>query len=228
MEVVLFTRVPARRPTRPVERRDVGFHAEDRLEVGCLRLAEELHGAVEVAVVGHRQGGHPKLFGPLDQGGDLACPVQEAVMAVAMKMHKRPARHSSPRRSSGHEVRTRRLEAPQTPRPGRHPDRSNVRRICVPSVPIVKRIGRDSPPTRRRIASFSIAGQARSLQTVPSVPKNLLPFLRRRPPPGAKTGSCEPRSDSPRFARRNRKPSVKPPSPTFGLGPVVLAEVCVT
>ena len=60
---------------------------------GRLGLAEELDGAVEVAVVGDRQGGHPQLLGPLDQVRDLARAVEQAVVAVAVQVDERRRGH---------------------------------------------------------------------------------------------------------------------------------------
>ncbi len=97
VEVVLVAREPPAGALGPSTGRDVSLHANDRLDLGRFRLPEKLHGSVEVAVVGHGNGRHPQRLGPLDQGRDLARPVQKAVMAVAMQVDERPARHQSPR-----------------------------------------------------------------------------------------------------------------------------------
>ena len=63
------------------------------IDPGRLGLAEELDGAVEIAVIGQRQRGHAERLGALDQVRDLARAVEQAVMAVAMEMDERPAGH---------------------------------------------------------------------------------------------------------------------------------------
>ena len=62
----------------------------------------ELQRAVEIAVVGERQGVHAQLFGPRDQAFDRAGAVQQAVVAMAMQMNKRRRGHggSFPRSES--------------------------------------------------------------------------------------------------------------------------------
>ena len=57
----------------------------------ALALLVELERPVQVAVVGERQGVHALLFGPLDQLGDRAGAVEQAVVAVAMQMNERPS-----------------------------------------------------------------------------------------------------------------------------------------
>jgi hypothetical protein len=96
VEGVLVARGPARGPIGPPSRRDVRLEADDRLEVGGLRLAEELDGAVEVTVIGQGQRRHSQRLGVLDQGGDLAGAVEQAVMAVAMQVDEGPVRHRVP------------------------------------------------------------------------------------------------------------------------------------
>ena len=93
MEGVLLARAAAGGPIGAAAGGDVRLQAEDRLDVGGLGLAEELDGAVEVAVVGDRQGGHPQRLGPPDQGRDLAGAVEQAVVAVAVQVDERPAGH---------------------------------------------------------------------------------------------------------------------------------------
>ena len=57
-----------------------------------LAVLIELERAVQVAVVGDRQGVHAQLFGPLDQPVDRAGAVEQAVVAMAMQMNKRRRR----------------------------------------------------------------------------------------------------------------------------------------
>ena len=63
---------------------DVGLQPEDRIDAQFLGRLIELHGPVQVAVVGQGQGGHPQGLRPLQQSANRAGPVQEAVVAVAV------------------------------------------------------------------------------------------------------------------------------------------------
>src|SRR5438874_106928 len=65
MEGVLVPRAAARRALVPLAGGDVGFEADDRLEARRLRLAEELDGSVQVAVIGH---GPSRSVGPCREG----------------------------------------------------------------------------------------------------------------------------------------------------------------
>ena len=76
VEGVLLAGDPAAGPLGSPARGDVRLQADDRQDAGRLGLAEQLDGAVEVAVVGQRQRGHPQRLGPLDQVRDLAGPVE--------------------------------------------------------------------------------------------------------------------------------------------------------
>ena len=55
-------------------RRHVGLEADDRHDSGRLRLAEQLDGAVEVAVIRQCHRRHAQRLGTLDQIGNLAAP----------------------------------------------------------------------------------------------------------------------------------------------------------
>ena len=63
---------------------------------GVLGLLVELQRAVQIAVVGQRQGVHAQRLGPLDQALDRRGAVQQAVVAVAMQMNKRRRAHRNP------------------------------------------------------------------------------------------------------------------------------------
>ena len=78
----------ARRPIGAPAGRDIGFDSHDRDHSAGLGLAQELDRPEHVAMVGQRNRRHPQRLDPLDQVRDLARPVQQAVMAVAMKMHE--------------------------------------------------------------------------------------------------------------------------------------------
>ena len=81
---------PARagRPISSLAGRDVCFHTHDRHNSRRLGLAEKLDGAEEIAVIGERHRGHPQRLDPIDQVGDLALTVEQAVMAVTVKMYE--------------------------------------------------------------------------------------------------------------------------------------------
>ena len=74
-------------------RSDVGLVADDRIELGRLGSLIELKRAVEVAVVGDRQGIHAELNRPVDQPVDGAGSVEQAVVAVAVKVDERLRGH---------------------------------------------------------------------------------------------------------------------------------------
>ncbi len=65
----------------------------------------ELERPVQIAVVGEGQGVHAQLLGPLQQAGDFAGTVQQAVVAMAVQMGER-LRH---RKSSVRMSRTKEL-----------------------------------------------------------------------------------------------------------------------
>ena len=69
--------------------RDVGLDAEDRVDARVLGRFVELQRTVQIAVVGQGQGVHAQLFGPLQEAGDFAGAVQEAIVAMAMQMGER-------------------------------------------------------------------------------------------------------------------------------------------
>ena len=144
VKVRLLARVSAERLARPMKRGDVGFHADDRLEIVRLGLTKKLDSAVEVAVIGHRQRWHPERLGPFNQRVDFAGSVEHAVMAVTMQVNKRLARHATPRQSSGGKGQTRRspslLEVV----------RSSRSKSSKPSVPQSVSFGFEAPSSRRR------------------------------------------------------------------------------
>ena len=143
-------------PLRSPPGRDVGLQADDRQDSGRFGLAEQLDGAVEVAVIGQGHRGHPQRLDALDQVRDLAGAVKQAVMAVAVKMHERRA---------GHRVVTRGLAA-GTPLancggPGSIPT-SLSRTAFLYQRPHDRRVQSTIiEPTRRRSTSAISAGSAR-------------------------------------------------------------------
>lgn len=70
----------------------VGLIAQDRIDPRVTALGVKLQRPVQVAVIRDRQRGHPQLFDPLDELRDLARPVEQTVMRVAMEVGERPRR----------------------------------------------------------------------------------------------------------------------------------------
>ena len=66
--------------------RDVHFAANDRVDSLGVGGVVELHGAEEIAVVGHGDGGHLLLDHDLHQLVDIAGSIEEGVIRVAMQM----------------------------------------------------------------------------------------------------------------------------------------------
>ena len=82
---------PARagRPIGSLAGCDVSFDPHDRHDSRRLGLAEEFDRAEEIAMIRERHRGHPQRLDPIDQVGDLALTVEQAVMAVTVKMYER-------------------------------------------------------------------------------------------------------------------------------------------
>ena len=66
--------------------RDVDLTAHDRLDAGLARLAKELNGAGERAVVRERHGGHLEPRGLLHEAGNPARPVEDRVLRVHVQV----------------------------------------------------------------------------------------------------------------------------------------------
>jgi hypothetical protein len=95
---VVFAAVgpPHAHPVAPVGvGRDVGLEPDDRLDPGGRGLLVEVVGAEQVAVVGHRQGGHLEPAGLLEQLLEPGGAVEHRVLGVHMQMHER-VRHPRP------------------------------------------------------------------------------------------------------------------------------------
>ena len=106
--------------------RDVGLHADDRLDPCRLALGHEVIGAEHVAVVRHRQRRHAHLGGLGEQVVHPRGAVEHGVLAVHMQVHERGVAGRRPsqgvsvvrcrttgrgRRSSSHLVLTRTSDA---------------------------------------------------------------------------------------------------------------------
>src|SRR5260221_13768589 len=74
-------------------RRDISFVSDDRVDAGATALAVEFDCAVQIAVIGQRQGIHAEFFGLLNQFGNPVGAVQQRVMAMAMEMRERTFGH---------------------------------------------------------------------------------------------------------------------------------------
>lgn len=68
---------------------DVGLVADDGLELVGSALVVEVHGPVDVAVVGHGDGVHAHAFDLLDEVANAIGPVQQAVLRVAVQVNER-------------------------------------------------------------------------------------------------------------------------------------------
>ena len=67
---------------------DVGLDADDRLDAVLLGLAVEVVGAVQVAVVGHRDGRHAEVAGAGEQPVEQRGPVEHGVLGVHVQVHE--------------------------------------------------------------------------------------------------------------------------------------------
>ncbi len=81
---MLLARDAAAAPFGSSSRGDVRLEPHDRQDPGRLRLAQQLDGAIQVAVVRERHGRHAQVLGALHQVWNLAGTVQEAVMTMAV------------------------------------------------------------------------------------------------------------------------------------------------
>ena len=82
--------------------RQVGLDADDRLDAVRARLGPEVVGAVQVAVVGHRDGRHAELGRPGEHAVQERVPVEHGVLRVVVQVHEgRVARHRVMRLETG-------------------------------------------------------------------------------------------------------------------------------
>ena len=75
--------------------RDVGLHADDRLDAGLGRRLVELEGAERVAVVGDGDRRHPLLARLFDERLDARRPVEHRIFTVHMKVNEGVGCHGS-------------------------------------------------------------------------------------------------------------------------------------
>ncbi len=65
---------------------DVELAADDRLDPGLLGRIHEMHGAKDIAVIGHGNRGHAQFFGALAEFVHIAGAVEHRIVSVEMKM----------------------------------------------------------------------------------------------------------------------------------------------
>ena len=69
--------------------RDVHLAADHRMDAVLFRLIVELHRAEQIAVIRHGDRGHLLLLRELHELRNLARPVEQGVIGMAMKMNER-------------------------------------------------------------------------------------------------------------------------------------------
>jgi hypothetical protein len=86
-EVVVWLRARRRPRAGPaISRRDVCFHTDDRLQSGLPRLLLEFPRAVEISMIGDREGRLLELEGPGDQVVDPVGAVEQRVLGMTVKV----------------------------------------------------------------------------------------------------------------------------------------------
>src|SRR6267142_615487 len=65
---------------------DVQLASDNRFDAFLVRRVDEMHGAKNIAVVGHGDGWHPKLFHAMDELFDVAGAVEEGVIGMEMQV----------------------------------------------------------------------------------------------------------------------------------------------
>ena len=71
-----------------IARRDIGFHADDRLESRFLGFFLELPRPVKVTVISYCEGGLFELQRPTDEIIDPVCAVEKGVFGVAVEVNE--------------------------------------------------------------------------------------------------------------------------------------------
>ena len=71
-----------------IARRDIGFHADDRLEPSFLGFFLELPSAVKVTVIGYRECWLFEFQRSRDEIIDAVCAVEKGVFGVAVKVNE--------------------------------------------------------------------------------------------------------------------------------------------
>ncbi len=74
--------------------RNVNLAADHRMDALGLGSVVELHGAEEIAMIGHGDGGHFLLRDGVHELGDLARAVEQRVIGVTVQMYEGRIGHS--------------------------------------------------------------------------------------------------------------------------------------
>src|SRR4030095_14986361 len=82
------------RAVEPRARRDVGLDAHDGGDPGRSTCLVELERSEHRPVIGHTQGRHTDLPGPLEQGADPRCPVEQRVLGMRVQVDEATSRHA--------------------------------------------------------------------------------------------------------------------------------------
>ena len=92
----VVTRVlhPSRASIKTTSGRDVGLVTNDWIDVLRFRLFVKFQGTVQVAVIGQCEGVHTVALGTINQSIDGTRTIQQAVVAVAMKVCEWTVSHS--------------------------------------------------------------------------------------------------------------------------------------
>ena len=67
---------------------DVELASDDRLDSGFVRGVYEMHGAENIAVIGHGDRGHAEFFDAIDKFLDVASAVEHGVIAMKMQVNE--------------------------------------------------------------------------------------------------------------------------------------------
>src|SRR5262249_6358333 len=81
--------------------RYIGFDTNNRLDPLLLHLVIERESAIEIAMVGDRNGRHIQLGCAFRKRSNLDCTIQQAIIRVQVKMYKLFIRHSLTKNQPG-------------------------------------------------------------------------------------------------------------------------------
>jgi hypothetical protein len=74
---------------------DIDLAPNNGFDTVFLDRLVELNGTKEIAMIRHRYGRHPELFGTMGQAIDGDRPIQEAIIGVNVEMDKRNVLHGA-------------------------------------------------------------------------------------------------------------------------------------
>src|SRR4029450_10388697 len=78
----------------PRARRDVCLDAQDGVDPGRSTCLVELERSEHRPVIGHRPAPPPEPPGPLEQGADPGCPVEQRVLGMRVQVDEATSRHA--------------------------------------------------------------------------------------------------------------------------------------